>query len=82
MWALQVAIENWNKTCIEEKSMIRKVLLTGLGTGCGRVGAKKCASQMVLAVQHFHQPVLERPRWGGRIYVREKQVAETVNLGG
>jgi hypothetical protein len=60
--------------------MIHKVLPTGLGTGCGRVGANKCARQMVLAVQHFHQPVLERPRWGGKVSLRERQVAETVAL--
>jgi len=60
--------------------MIHKVLATGLGTGCGRVGANKCARQMALAVQHFRQPVLERPRWGGRVSRRERQVAETVAL--
>ena len=69
MWTLQVEIEKWNASLSDDKKPISRVLMTGLGTGCGKVPSEKCASQMVLSVKYFNEPVLVQPRWsdvGGR----------------
>ncbi|CAG7850701.1 SubName: Full=Uncharacterized protein {ECO:0000313/EMBL:CCA69691.1} [Serendipita indica DSM 11827] len=64
MWTLQVEIDKWNAALDDgDQKVIRKVLMTGLATGCGQVPAEKCASQMVLSVKHFNEPVLVQPRW-------------------
>jgi O-acetyl-ADP-ribose deacetylase (regulator of RNase III) len=63
MWSLQVAIENWNRTHPEGQGKIKRVVTTGLGTGTGGVRPKVAAEQMVLAVKHFLNPMLDYPRW-------------------
>lgn len=52
MWSLLVELESWNKKVDDEKK-IKKVLMTGLGTGVGKIPAATCARQMALAVKHF-----------------------------
>jgi len=79
VWSLRVAIENWNRHHVgEEGGKIRRVVMTGLATGYGAIKPEKCARQMVLAVQHFRQPVLERPRWV-QVVERENEIVDTVN---
>lgn len=53
MWSLLVELENWNKKSDDEEKKIRKVLMTGLGTGAGKIPSADCARQMALAVKHF-----------------------------
>ncbi|KAH7929074.1 macro domain-like protein, partial [Leucogyrophana mollusca] len=52
MWALLVEIERWNQAANDDDK-IKKVLMTGLGTGVGRIAPDVCAQQMALAVKHF-----------------------------
>ncbi|KAI6017964.1 hypothetical protein PISMIDRAFT_104116 [Pisolithus microcarpus 441] len=52
MWSLLVQLETWNKNADDEKK-IKKVLMTGLGTGVGKISPAVCARQMALAVKHF-----------------------------
>jgi hypothetical protein len=59
---------------------IKRVLMTGLATGFGSIKPEKCARQTILAVQHFRQPVLERPRWI-QIIDRENEIVDTVEGG-
>ncbi|PVF95265.1 macro domain-like protein [Serendipita vermifera] len=63
MWSLQVAIENWNRAHAEGEGKIKRVVITGLGTGTGGVMPKVAAEQMALAVKHFLNPPLDQPRW-------------------
>lgn len=78
MWTLQVAIENWNRDHPEGEP-IRRVLMTGLATGCGFVPPKKCAVQMVLSVQQFLEPIPEQPRWVD-VMQRDARVEATTKL--
>jgi hypothetical protein len=53
MWSLLVEIEKWNEGAIHEDGKIKKVLMTGLGTGVGKIPSDICPKQMALAVKHF-----------------------------
>lgn len=53
MWSLLVELEHWNKKVDDEGKKIKKVVMTGLGTGCGKIPAALCANQVALAVKHF-----------------------------
>ena len=59
MWSLLAEISLWNRS----SEPINRVLMTGLGTGVGEIGAEVCARQMVLAVKHWIQPELLKPDW-------------------
>ena len=59
MWSLLAEISLWNRS----SEPINRVLMTGLGTGVGEIGAEVCARQMVLAVKHWIQPELQEPDW-------------------
>ncbi|KAF8546641.1 macro domain-like protein, partial [Imleria badia] len=43
MWSLLVELENWNKKVDDEEKKIKKVLMTGLGTGVGKIPEADCA---------------------------------------
>lgn len=64
MWTLLVELEHWNETH-GEGERIARVVMTGMGTGVGRVDKAVCARQMVLAVKHFLDARSEagRKRW-------------------
>jgi len=53
MWSLLVQLEIWNEKVDNEEKKINKVLMTGLGTGVGKIPPAVCARQMALAVKHF-----------------------------
>ncbi|KAI6114872.1 macro domain-like protein [Pisolithus croceorrhizus] len=53
MWSLLVQLETWNENADNEEKKIKKVLMTGLGTGVGKISPAVCAKQMALAVKHF-----------------------------
>ncbi|KAI6039749.1 macro domain-like protein [Pisolithus marmoratus] len=53
MWSLLVQLETWNGKVEDEEKKIKKVLMTGLGTGVGKISPAVCARQMALAVKHF-----------------------------
>lgn len=53
MWSLMAELETWNKKADDEEKKIKKVLMTGLGTGVGKIPSAVCAKQMALAVKHF-----------------------------
>ncbi|KAG6374756.1 macro domain-like protein [Boletus reticuloceps] len=52
MWSLLVELEHWNKR-VSVEDRINRVVMSGLGTGAGRIPATECARQMALAVKHF-----------------------------
>ncbi|CAL1712161.1 unnamed protein product [Somion occarium] len=54
MWNLLAALWRWNEGERPDAApQVQKVLLTGLGTGHGRIGFDKCAKQMFLAALNF-----------------------------
>jgi hypothetical protein len=69
MWSLLVEVRRWNADVLAQGlgdtrvKPIERVLMTGLGTGFGRVSAARCAQQMILAIRHFAQGVPEEPNW-------------------
>ena len=62
MWSLLSEIAVWNRDKAEEVR-IKRVLMTGLATGVGKVASEICARQMVLAVKHKAQPLPSEPDW-------------------
>jgi hypothetical protein len=67
VWSLLVELERWNAEAGVRNSTsthdgpdtkttrrtIERVLMTGLGTGYGKISAARCAQQMILAIKHF-----------------------------
>lgn len=65
IWSLLCEVEKWNRQCEQRQSerKIRRILMTPLAVGVGRVSKERWAGQMVLALKHFVD-ALERPnRW-------------------
>jgi O-acetyl-ADP-ribose deacetylase (regulator of RNase III) len=90
MWSLLVEIGRWNLNDAKSppememettrRRTIRRVLMTGLGTGCGQVSAARCAQQMILAIKHFAQGgVPEYANWGD-VHSLIKEVNATLQL--
>ncbi|KAI6033395.1 hypothetical protein EDC04DRAFT_2705938 [Pisolithus marmoratus] len=52
MCFLPVRLETWNEK-VEGEKKIQKVLMTGLGTGVGKISPAVCARQTVLVIKHF-----------------------------
>ncbi|KAJ7598137.1 hypothetical protein C8J56DRAFT_1000123 [Mycena floridula] len=90
MWSLLVSIGHWNSSADDQanseladnpKRPISSVLIPGLGTGVGNIGAERCARQMILAVKHFFQgqelPV--NPRWDD-VQDRAEEIERTTEL--
>ncbi|PPQ95046.1 hypothetical protein CVT25_000614 [Psilocybe cyanescens] len=78
MWALLVELERHNRAVAAnsigdgtssdkgasgEITAIRKVLMTGFGTGAGNISAARCAQQMALAVKHFVDACAHPHKW-------------------
>ena len=68
MWSILVSLEQHNAavddlTQIGTGVRIQKVLMSGLGTGAGRVSSAKCAQQMALAVKHFLEASANPEKW-------------------
>jgi hypothetical protein len=69
VWSLLVEIRQWNVDHLvpgpgdAHRKVIKRVLMTGLGTGYGKVSATRCAQQMVLAMKHFAQGVPDEADW-------------------
>lgn len=80
MWTLLCQISLWNRDR-KEGEHIHRVLMTGLGTGCGNVAAEVCAKQMVLAVKHWTQDLPHEPEWGD-VLPRAKQIEATFATSG
>jgi hypothetical protein len=71
MWSILVSLEQYNAavddlTQIRTGTTIRKVLVTGLGTGVGGISSAECAQQMALpvAVKHFLEASVHPEKWG------------------
>ena len=66
VWSLLVEIRQWNAEHLAPRSgddahkIIKRVLMTGLGTGYGKVSAARCAQQMI---RHFAQGVPDEADW-------------------
>jgi len=80
MWNLLSALLHWNEgERPEGEEPIKRVLMTGLGTGNGGIGFDKCARQMALATLNFALGWGERPRWDD-LLTRATEVDETRTL--
>ncbi len=79
MWSLLVEIGRWNDAKRPPET-IRRVLMTGLGTGGGQVSAARCAQQMILAIKHFAQGVVPEYADWGNVDSLIEEVNATVQL--
>ncbi|OCH95183.1 macro domain-like protein [Obba rivulosa] len=81
MWSLLAEISLWNRFCADnsERNMIQTVLMTGLGTRQGGIGAEKAARQMILAVKHFLDDLPFPVRWKD-VQTRTKEVEVLTEL--
>ena len=92
MWALLAEVARWNAEADArggagageggeaEGERIERVVMTGIGTGAGGVGAERCARLMVLAAKHFGEGLPEKVRWesvGRRMEEVEEAMAAT-----
>ncbi|RAL00120.1 uncharacterized protein BO80DRAFT_425912 [Aspergillus ibericus CBS 121593] len=64
LWSLFCAVERHNRGA-EEAERIESVLMTPLATGCGFVSPEKWARQMVLAMRHYVDAVMDPGKWSG-----------------
>ena len=78
MWTLLVEIAQWNAAHGPD-AQVRTVVMTGLGTGIGKISVERCAEQMVLAVKHFARGVPEKADWTDVVEVCE-EIQETTAL--
>ena len=78
MWTLLVELMLWNESH-QGDEQIKRVLITGLGTGTGELSPERCAMQMVLAVKHFKQGYPKEPTWRDVLQVSH-EVDETTTL--
>ncbi|KAI0372219.1 macro domain-like protein [Pilatotrama ljubarskyi] len=79
-WNLLSALWRWNRGERPEGAQrVERVLMTGLGTGWGRIGYERCARQMVLAALNFARGWGERPRWDD-VEGRVEEIARTRRL--
>jgi O-acetyl-ADP-ribose deacetylase (regulator of RNase III) len=62
MWSLLVSLEKHNEEA-DDGTKIRKVLMTGFGTGTGGVSAERCAHQMALAIRDFIDACENVEKW-------------------
>ncbi|KAJ8501937.1 hypothetical protein ONZ51_g304 [Trametes cubensis] len=80
MWHLLSALWRWNKGERPPGARpVEQVLMTGLGTGWGQIGAERCARQMALAALNFAKGWGVRPRWDD-VEPRTAEVARTRTL--
>lgn len=84
VWSLLVQVKRWNAELVGRGAgnahhRIERILMTGLGTGCGQVSAARCARQMVLAIRHFAEGVPEDAGWAD-VGSLIKEVNATVGL--
>lgn len=65
MWALLVELDRHNRAVASGGvgSSVRRVLMTGFGTGVGKISATRCAQQMSLAVKHFVDACANPDKW-------------------
>ena len=75
MWSLLAEISLWNRGKADNER-IKRVLMTGLGTGVGNVSKEICAKQMVLAVKHWIRPAPPTPDWSD-VAPRAQEVKDT-----
>jgi O-acetyl-ADP-ribose deacetylase (regulator of RNase III) len=65
MWSLLNELDIHNAEA-EKKGqvVVRTILMTGFGTGVGKVSAARCAKQMSLAIKQFGIAKTEPDKWG------------------
>lgn len=78
MWTLLVEVALWNESHQGEEQ-IKRVLMTGLGTGTGDLSVERCSAQMVLAVKHFIAGYPDEPTWKDALRTSH-EVDETTKL--
>lgn len=76
MWSLLAEISLWNRAK-SDSERIKRVLMTGLGTGVGKVDKQVCADQMILAVKHWVETLPEEVDWSD-VMARAKEVQDTI----
>ncbi|OJJ43874.1 hypothetical protein ASPZODRAFT_123046 [Penicilliopsis zonata CBS 506.65] len=63
VWSLLCEVEGWNRRN-ESTKKIRRILMTPLATGIGKVSKERWAAQVVLAMKHFVDALEKPERWG------------------
>jgi O-acetyl-ADP-ribose deacetylase (regulator of RNase III) len=65
MWSLLNALDHYNQEVRSrgQGREIKKVLMTGLATGVGRISPATCAMQMAVAVKHYHEALENKEKW-------------------
>lgn len=83
MWSLLVALARHHDAAVAsgEEPAIKKVVVTGLATGCGMVSLTCCAEQMALAVRHFLDARANEGKWSqldwGSVGLMDVQIQKT-----
>ena len=85
MWALLNSLEQHNAavddlTQVGTGIRIQKVLMTGLGTGVGRISGERCAQQMALAVKDFLDASAHPEKWSSLSWDDALEYAEEGRL--
>lgn len=65
MWSLLVSLSRHHDAAVAagEEPAIKKVVVSGLATGFGKVSFERCAEQMALAVKHFSEARTNEEKW-------------------
>jgi hypothetical protein len=94
VWSLLVEVGRWNTEMgvrnstpahdgietMTTRRTIKRVLMTGLGTGYGQISVARCAQQMILAIKHFAQGGVQEYADWGNVDSLIKEVDDTLEL--
>ncbi|KAI6000986.1 macro domain-like protein [Pisolithus orientalis] len=82
VWSLLVEIDHHNARAAVDPRLhpIRSVVMTGIGTGIGRIPPKQCAKQTALAFAHYHAAKTRVATWSTMTWADIEQYPLNVRL--
>ncbi|KAI5989326.1 macro domain-like protein [Pisolithus albus] len=82
VWSLLVEIDHHNARAAADPRVppIRSVVMTGIGTGIGRISPKQCAKQTALAFAHYHAAKTRVATWSAMTWADIEQYPLNVHL--